>query len=147
MGKQWVMVADRTRARIFETDGDLDKLNEIEDLMNPEGRFSDAEFHHDARGRFYGKGDRQHSHTSQPRVSKAMYDEENFSHQLAMFLDQGCAMHRYDSLIVVAPPAFLGILRKQLSDQVDKRIVKQLNSDISGYAPQQVSAYLKRHSH
>jgi hypothetical protein len=39
MGKQWVMVADRTRARIFETDGDLDKLNEIEDLMNPEGRF------------------------------------------------------------------------------------------------------------
>ncbi|MFM7524842.1 MAG: host attachment protein [Betaproteobacteria bacterium] len=147
MGKQWVMVADRTRARIFENDGDLDKLNEIEDLLNPEGRFSDAEFHHDAKGRFCGKGDRQHAHTAQPRVSKAVHDEENFSRQLAAVLDRGCQASQYDSLVVVAPPAFLGILRKQLSDQVDKRIVKQLNSDISGYAPQQVSDYLKRHLH
>jgi len=79
MAKQWVIVADRTRARIFETDGNLDHLSEVEDLLNPEGRFSDAEFHHDARGRFCGKGNRQHSHTAEPRVTKAVHDEENFS--------------------------------------------------------------------
>lgn len=147
MAKQWVIVADRTRARIFETDGDLDHLSEVEDLLNPEGRFSDAEFHHDARGRFCGKGNRQHSHTAQPRVTKAVHDEENFSRQLAAVLDKGCEASRYDSLVVVAPPAFLGILRKQFSDKVGKRIVKQFDSDISSYAARQISDYLKRHLH
>jgi len=147
MAKQWVIVADRTRARIFETEGNLDKLNEVEDLLNPEDRFSDAEISRDARGRFCGKGNRQRSHTAQPLVTKVIHDEEKFSHQLASFLDSGYAAHRYESLVVIAPPAFLGILRKQFSDQVGKRIVKQFDSDISSYAPRQISAYLKRHLH
>jgi protein required for attachment to host cells len=49
--------------------------------------------------------------------------------------------------VVVAPPAFLGILRKQFSDKVGKRIVKQFDSDISSYAARQISEYLKRHLH
>jgi len=79
MAKQWVIVADRTRARIFETEGNLDKLNEVEDLLNPEGRFSDAEISRDARGRFCGKGNRQRSHTAQPLVTKVIHDEKIFS--------------------------------------------------------------------
>jgi protein required for attachment to host cells len=80
-------------------------------------------------------------------VTKAVHDEENFSRQLAAVLDKGCEASRYDSLVVVAPPAFLGILRKQFSDKVGKRIVKQFDSDISSYAARQISDYLKRHLH
>lgn len=147
MAKQWVIVADRTRARIFETDESIQQLNEVEDLLNPEGRFSDTELHHDARGRFCGKGNRQRSHTAEPLISKAIHDEENFSRQLVSLLEQGCAAHRYERLVVIAPPAFLGILRKQFSDQVGKRIFKQFAGDISSYAPRQISDYLKKHLH
>ena len=147
MAKQWVIVADRTRARIFEADESIDQLNEVEDLLNPEGRFADAELHHDARGRFCGKGNRQRSHTSEPLITKTMHDEENFSRQLVHVLEQGYATHRYDSLVVIAPPAFLGVLRKQFSDQVGKRVVKQFAGDISSYAPRQISDYLRRHLH
>jgi len=54
MHMQWVVVADKNRARIFQTEGRLDDLVEVEDLLNPQGRQEEAELSSDAKGRFYG---------------------------------------------------------------------------------------------
>ena len=36
MQMHWIVVADSNRARIFQTEGDLDNLVEIKDLLNRE---------------------------------------------------------------------------------------------------------------
>lgn len=147
MGTQWVIVADRSRARIFETEGSFDRLHEIENLLNPEGRLDDAALRHDAKGRYDGTGARHQGHTAESPVSQQQHDEEKFSREVMALLTRGCDAKRYDSLVVVAPPEFLGMLRKQLPERVGQHITRQLHSDISNFGLQQIGAYLKQHLH
>lgn len=147
MSTQWIVVADRSRARIFETDRTFQELREVEDLLNPEGRFDDAQLRHDAKGRFYGKGERFQAHTAEPRVSQRKHDEEKFSRDVMKRLTEACDAKRYDSLVMVAPPEFLGLLRQQLPERVGQHVTRQINSDISNYSTHQIGEYLKRHPH
>ncbi len=147
MGMQWVVVADRSRARIFQTDGGADRLQEVEDLLNPQGRLDDADLRSDAKGRYYGKGERQQGHTAEPNVSKEEHDEELFSREVSQLLDRGCDTQRYDSLVMVAPPEFLGLLRRQLSKRVEQRVRQQLDKGLANRSEQQIRDYLKQHLH
>lgn len=147
MGRQWVVVADRSRARIFQTDGGADRLQEVDDLLNPEGRLDEADLRHDPKGRFYGKGERYQAHTAEPSVSQAAHDEEKFSREVGRLLDQSCDSQRFDSLVMVAPPEFLGQLRKQLSARVAQRITQQFDTGLANWSEQQIRDYLKQHLH
>lgn len=147
MGMQWVVVADRSRARIFQTDGGADRLHEIEDLLNPEGRLDEADLRHDAKGRYFGKGERHQGHTAEPHVTKEEHDEEMFSREVGQLLDHACDARRYDSLVMVAPPEFLGLLRKQLSKRVEQRVTQQLDTGLANWNEQQIRDYLKQHLH
>lgn len=147
MNTQWVIVADRSRARIFETDLNFNGLREVEDLLNPEGRLDDADLRHDAKGRFYGKGERHQAHTAEPPVSQQEHDEEKFSRDVMELLTRGCDAKRYQRLVMIAPPEFLGLLRKQLPERVEQHITRQIDSDISNLPLQQIDDYLKRHLH
>lgn len=147
MSKQWVMIADRSRARIFESDRNFDELREIEDLLNPEGRLGDAELQHDAKGRYYSRGEKHQGDTAEPPVSPREHDEEKFSRQVMHLLTEGCDAKRYDRLVMVAPPEFLGFLRKQLPQRVEQHITGQLNNDLSNLPLVKIGAYLKKHLH
>lgn len=147
MGMQWVVIADRSRARIFQTDGSIDQLQEVQDLLNPEGRTDDADLRRDAKGRYVGKGERQQGHTAEPHVSREEHDEEMFSREVSDVLEHGCDAQRYDSLVVVAPPEFLGLLRKQLSTRVEQRVTRQLDTGLANWDASQIRDYLKQHLH
>ncbi len=134
-------------ARVFQTDGSLDKLQEVQDLLNPEGRLDEADLRHDAKGRFYGKGERHQAHTAEPNVTREEHDEDLFSRSVSELLAQGCDSDRYDSLVVVAPPEFLGLLRKQWPERVEQRVTQQLNRGLANWDAQQIRDYLKQHLH
>lgn len=147
MGMQWVVVADSSRARIFQTDASLERLVEVQDLLNPEGRLDDADMRNDAKGRFYGKGERFQGHTAEPNLTKEAHDAALFSREIGQFLAQGRDAQQYDSLVVVAPPEFLGQLRQELPERVGRCIKQQMNRDISNWNNDQISAYLKQQLH
>jgi protein required for attachment to host cells len=147
MSTQWVVVADRSRARVFQTDGNLDQLQEVQDLLNPEGRQDEADFRHDAKGHYNGKSERQQGHTAEPHVTKEKHDEAMFSREVSRLLDQGCDTQRYDSLVMVAPPEFLGLLRQQLSKRVEQRITQELGMELANWSALQIRSYLKQHLH
>lgn len=147
MGMQWVVVADSNRARIFQTGGNLEHLQEVEDLLNPEGRMDDAELRHDAKGRFFGKGESHQAHTAEPNVTRGAHDAEQFSHEIGRMLAAACDASRYDSLVVVAPPDFLGRLRRALPERVARCVSRQLDHEITSWDGAQVRAYLKQALH
>ncbi len=147
MGMQWVVVADSSRARIFQTAGNMEQLQEVQDLLNPEGRMDGADLRHDAKGRFYGKGERAQAHTGEPNEAREACDADQFSREICRVLADACDAHRYDSLVVVAPPAFLGRLRHALPERVERRVARQLDREITGWDGVQVSAYLKQVLH
>lgn len=145
MHMQWVVVADKNRARIFQTEGRLDDLVEVEDLLNPQGRQEEAELSSDAKGRFYGKGERYQGHTSEPHVSREDHAADRFSREVMAFIEHANNDHRFESLVMIATPEFLGLLRRQLSKAVENKVRQQLSTDIAGLQQSQIRAYLKRH--
>ncbi len=147
MGMQWVVVADSSRARIFQTAGNMERLQEVQDLLNPEGRLDDADLRHDAKGRLYGKGEHHQAHTTEPNVTKESHDAEKFSREISRVLADACDAQRFDSLVVVAPPDFLGRLRRALPERVERCVSRQLDREISHWDSAQVGAYLKQVLH
>ncbi len=147
MGMQWVVVADSNRARIFQSAGNVQHLQEVQDLLNPEGRMDDADLRHDAKGRFYGKGERHQGHTAEPNVTKEAHDAEQFSREIGRVLAEACDAQRYDSLVVVAPPDFLGRLRRSLPERVERCVSRQLDREIASWDSAHVEAYLKQALH
>ena len=145
MSMQWVLVADKSCARIFQTAGRLDELTEVDDLLNPQGRMDDADLRHDAKGRFYGKGEREQAHTAEPHISQEEHAADLFSRDVMRYLDRAINDDRFDSLVMIAPPEFLGMLRRRISKTVESKVRQQLPSDLAHLQTPQIRDYLKRH--
>lgn len=147
MPMQWVVVADKSRARIFQTHGKIDELVEVEDLLNPKGRQEDTELRHDAKGRFYGKGERHQAHTVEPSVSQEDHAADRFSREVMQYIEHANDDNRFESLVMIASPEFLGLLRRQFSRRIEGKIRQQLSTDIAGLKTPQIRDYLKQHLH
>jgi protein required for attachment to host cells len=130
MQTTWVIAADSSRARIFEAHG-AKEFREIEDFLNPAGRERYQDLRTDAKGRFYGKGERYQGHTADPDIDAPVHETELFSKKVTEYLDKGRVEHRYDELFLIAYPKFLGMLRENLSKEAQQLIRDEIPKDIS----------------
>jgi len=112
MATTWIIAADASRARVLQVAGPQRRLQQIEGLINPEGRM--------------------------PRFSV-----EVFAHRVGQYLDQAHNEHRYDELVLVAPPKFLDALRKELGKEVERLIAEELPKDIAALNAPELQKYLK----
>jgi protein required for attachment to host cells len=143
MRTTWILIADSSRARIFEKKEREKHLTEVEDFVDAEGRATSKELRTDGRGRFYGKGERDQGHTAEPAVSPVEHENDLFAHTLARCLDDARKANRYDRLYLIAPPKFLGLIRASLDDEVKKMVHGELQKDISTLSAQEVEGYVK----
>lgn len=138
-GMTWILVANRTGAKLFETTGPNKALEFPKEFACSEGRIRGSESHRDQQpGRAFNSSSQSHGGhgTSNPRHalgSEVTHHEiaaRNFAKTLAGMLEKGRAAHRYNRLVLVSEPRFLGILRNALSPQVKDQITATLEKDI-----------------
>jgi protein required for attachment to host cells len=68
--------------------------------------------------------------------------EKQFAEQLAGQL-QGCVEKKeFDRLVIVAPPAMLGDLRKYLTNEVAVKIVAEVDKDLAKIPNDEISSHL-----
>jgi protein required for attachment to host cells len=147
----WIVAADSSRARFLQVAGREKHLTEIEDLMNPAGRAEDKELTTDATPRFSGHGGvgkpgaRTTSGPGSDREepSAKEHEAELFAKRVSEYLDKARNAHRYDRLYLVAPPKFLGTLRRKLDKEVEKLVVEELDKDLSWFDSRDIERYLK----
>ncbi len=126
----WIIAADSSRARILQVTDRKQHLDEIEDLLNPEGRVHDRELLADGHPRFSG-------HTGggpgsdREETSASEHATELFAKRVGEYLDKARTAHKYDRLQLIAPPKFLGQLRKELGREVQKLVAEELPKDLS----------------
>mgnify|MGYP006174572935 CR=1 FL=1 len=141
MPTTWIVAADASRARILQvTDRDR-RLEELEDLLNPEGRLKDGELASDARGRWSGP-DRPGGNAMHEEVSPSAHVAETFAKRIGEYLEKGRTDHRYERLYLVAPPKFLGALRRNLDRDVEKLVIQELPKDLSGLKLQDLEKHV-----
>lgn len=112
----WVLAADASRARIFETKGLKLDLQQVEDIKNPAPRMAES-------------NDK---------------DREHFARSVAEFLEKSRVHHRFDRLRLAVDPRFLGVLREFLSAETSKLVYEETSSDIANMDARGVRRHLER---
>ena len=139
MATTWIIAADESRARVLQVAGPQ-QFDEIEALVNPAGRQSNRELTTDAHPRFRGTSgpgsDRQ-------ETSAVEHAVELFAKRVGDYLERARQEHRYDALVLVAPPKFLGALRKELDKEVEKLVTREVPKELSGFSERELESYFK----
>ena len=144
MTTTWIIAADASRARILQVTDRAQQLEEVEDLLNPEGRVHDRELISDAHPRFSGHSGGGPG-SDREETSAAEHATELFAKRVGDYLDKARTGHRYDRLHLIAPPKFLGQLRKELGKEVQKLVAQELPKDLSWLNARDIQAqYLDR---
>jgi protein required for attachment to host cells len=114
MAITWIVSADSARARVLQVADREKRLAEIEDLLNPEGKLHEGDLVSD---------------TEEPSDAHE-HSIDLFSKRVGEYLEKARTQHRYDKLYLVAPPKFLGKLRKNLGREVEKLVADELDKDL-----------------
>ena len=142
MDTTWILVADSSRGKIFESPDGRKPWREIEEFEHPEGRAHNRDLRTDAQGRYYGKGERQQGHVAPPQVSPTEHEAELFAKRLSDHLNKARTDHRYDKLGIVAPPKFLGLLRQHLPREVEKLVAVTSAKDVAWLDARSIAEYI-----
>jgi protein required for attachment to host cells len=141
--KTWVVVASAARARFFEVAGRQGPLREIDDLVNPAERLEVQDLKTDRPGRAFDHlGGQRHAMGTavEPKEQLAI----RFAKEVVDRLDADRCANRFDSLCLVAPPHFLGLLRGRMANPLARALKGELTSDLT---QQDVGAVRERVAH
>ena len=131
MAKQttWILVADATRARVFETSPGGPLTSDLKRELSGEN-LSSAEIGSDRPGRTFDSGG-QGRHGMEPPTDPKRHAKARFAHEVAQLLEDARKGHAFDRLIVVAPAQFLGDLRAAMPDQVARLVAEEVAKDFA----------------
>lgn len=130
MPSTWILVADGAKARLFELAAKDAQLTELGCFVNPEGRMPDAAFT-TGRRPLVDEGATTVRHALQPHTSPREKSDERFARALGEVLERGREQGRYECLVLVAPPRFLGVLRTGLGKRVCERVTAEIRRDLT----------------
>lgn len=139
----WILVADRARARLFELAPHKDgaELIEIKDFVNSEGRGSERDQVTEGRPRAHeSMGATRHA--IEPHTSLRDKSANRFAQELGESLEQGRVSHRYERLVLVALPHFLGTLHAVLNRHVCECVVAEVPHELTTKGPAEIRSYL-----
>ncbi|MDP1771776.1 MAG: host attachment protein [Methylobacter sp.] len=129
MKSTWILVADSTRARIFTADTPSSPLEEIEDFSHPIGRLHDRDITSGLPGKIKSSG--AGGHTFEQPTDPKKHEADVFAHHVAQHLEEAHNANRFEQLLIVAGPSFLGLLRNQLPEQIKKLVRFELDKELT----------------
>jgi len=130
MKTTWILVADASRARVISLQEKDKDWTVVEEIDNPAGRARTNELVVDKPGRVRQSGTGS-QRTMDPHTDPDDVEEEKFAHRLAGIVEKGFDTNRFGRLALVAPPRFLGLLRKELGDPVRGSVVAEIKKDLT----------------
>lgn len=159
MEKNWIVVANNAKARIFTLapraprfkdpeeiqyvtqELPPSRLVELEALEHPEGRLKSQSIDADRPGRsFESAGKKRHAMTREvdPKKQEAIA----FAKEVADRLESARRQGEVERLILVAAPEFLGLLRADLSSELRRMIEAEFDLDVVQMTPDEIRAHL-----
>lgn len=127
MSTTWILVANASRARLFENTGINKGLKLVSEFEHPASRMKGSDLVSDRPGHMPRSGNSQGSR--QPTIEPKQNEAEHFAKEIANTLEMGRGQNGYERLIVAAAAPFLGVLKSHLSDGVISRMSETINKD------------------
>jgi len=142
MAITWVVTADSAKADFFEVDRIGGEFRPIASLTHLEGKKKSQDLISDRPGRaFDSAGLGRHAMSSQ--VDPREHEAEVFAREVGETLELGRTKGSFERLIVLAPPDFLGKLRKTITPAANKLVVESVAKSVVGLAPDEIRKRIK----
>ena len=139
----WVIVADEHRATIYAREKKYSPMQEIKALQNDAAREKDSELVSDRSGRsFDSRGKGRHTMGGDESGTKAQ-SYLLFAKEIAENVSRARQGGKFDRLVVVAAPRFLGVLRPALMSagiEADREIDKEVTGRDAAFIQELVDA-------
>jgi protein required for attachment to host cells len=126
----WILVAQRTKAKLMEHTGDGRQLTLIKGYVNPAGDLQTNELVSDRPGRVYNLSGGAHRHTAAASEDAHEHALTVFANDLATTVEKGIAKGSCDRVVLAAEPHCLGKIKKALSAKAKKRVSAVINKDL-----------------
>ena len=127
----WVVVADEYQATLFAREKRYSPMQEVKSLQNDVAREKDSALESDRGGRsFDSRGKGRHAMGGDESGVKAQ-SYLLFAKEIAERIASAKQRRKFDRLVVVAAPRFLGVLRPALMSagiEADREIDKEMTS-------------------
>lgn len=131
----WVVLADAQRTRILQHDGPARGLHQVATLthVDPPTREQGS----DRPGRVHDSiGEARHA--METRVDWHRAEKTRFAREVSDYLEEGLARGSYERLILVAPPQFLGDLRRAIDPAVRNKVSAEIDKDLTAMPLEEV---------
>jgi protein required for attachment to host cells len=152
---RWILIADASRARIFRDDRPTKPFTLVDSLEHPESRARVRDLMSDAMGRkpagmsrggpdtLAAAGSSSARPGAAPDTDAKAVEAQKFARIVAEHLEKGLDQRAYDSLVVVAPPHFLGVLKQCLHHEVGKHVELYINKDLTQHERTNIEQHVR----
>ena len=140
-----VLVADGRKMLLFRNHGDENQIDLRTEAHDEREDRKDRDLKTDAPGTAAARFSSGGADTYRPAYSETDFhqqEEDRWIEDAAEELKKRVLRHDFEALAIVAPPKALGVLRKALHKEVEKRIVCTVNKEMSGRPIPDIEALL-----
>ena len=131
MSQTWIVIAHRTGARIVERSGEPLALAMVREVTHEEGRKHSGELDTDSPGMAFSRVGSGGGHPMATEETAHDHVAKVFAKRLADELGRDRNEHRFDKLVLVAEPRFLGFLREALDEQTASLVTGTVTKDLA----------------
>jgi protein required for attachment to host cells len=139
-----VLVADGRKMLFFRNHGDENQIDLRTEAHDQREDRKDRDIKTDAPGT-----QAQSAGFGRPAMEETDFhqqEEDRWIQDAAEELKKRALRNDFDALAIVAPPKALGVLRKSLHKEVEKRIICTVNKEMSGRPIPDIEALLNGHT-
>jgi protein required for attachment to host cells len=129
MLRTWILVAESSRAKLYSASSRKGPLTEVDAFVHPEGRLHAGDLVSDRAGSDGGSVG-QGRHVVDDKSIPKKQENINFAKEIADYLEGARTRGTFRKLILIAPPAFLGLLRDNLSKEVRELVTEQIDKNL-----------------
>ena len=145
VSESWVLVCDASRARIYSFRDGNEPVKLEHDVDRPASRAMAQDLVTDKPGRVQQSGNPSLKPGMEAPTDPKEVEAKRFGGELADLVKNSHATGRFDELVLVAPPHFLGILRQELDAQVLRAVSRSINKDLTHLGEADLIAHVREH--
>jgi len=135
-----VLVADGRKMLFFRNNGDEEQIDLRTEAHDRREDRKDSEIKTDAPGGIHQSAG--YGRSTYEEADFHQQEEDRWIKDAAEELNERALRNDYDALAIVAPPKALGVLRKCLHKEAEKRVVCTVNKEMSGRPVPDIEALL-----
>ena len=138
MSKTWVVVAESSRAKIYEINKNKSNTNlkELSGFTHSISRShkQDLSAEHQKESR--------HSQLTSSLDSHKSHERETFARSISQYLNSARNQGKFNKLILMSPPKFLGDLRKNLGHETNKYVVSEIDKNLVRHKIKDIKSHI-----